>query len=101
MTDRLKGPGANKGGVKSPPKTKNPNTKPAGQKLHPFVEVGAIPFTRKNVKKYLDEAIIFWRKKKQVAESLKKPRAADIAVHYINAFQAVRFVFFGNRLDEE
>lgn len=52
-----------------------------------------IPFTKKDVKAYLDRCIIFWRER--LAEG------NVVAEDYIDAFQSVRMSLFGELLPEE
>jgi hypothetical protein len=50
-----------------------------------------IPLTEKDVKKYLDESIYFWRQCFREGDKT--------AAYYIDAFQSVRVSLFGELLD--
>ena len=52
-----------------------------------------VSFTKKEIKKYLDECIRFWRKKRDEGDS--------IAEYYVDAFQSVRISIFGKLLEKE
>ena len=49
-----------------------------------------IPFTKEDVKAYLDRCIVYWRD--------KDPQWSE---YYVDAFQSVRMTLFGETLDEE
>ena len=53
-----------------------------------------VSFTKKEVQKYLDECIKFWRRERDENNS-------KIAVYYIDAFQSVRISIFGKLLLSE
>lgn len=55
-----------------------------------------ISFTKKDVKNYLDECIIYWRKVR--ANHLRMTKERDMANCYIDAFQSVRSSLFGELL---
>ena len=46
-----------------------------------------IPFTKKEIKKYIDQCIIFWRKKRDNEN-------CEYAKYYIDAYQSVRTSIF-------
>jgi hypothetical protein len=50
-----------------------------------------IPFSKEEVKEYLDRAIKFWREKRDNEKS-------EMAIYYIDAFQSVRMSLFGELL---
>ena len=52
-----------------------------------------IPFTKEDVKEYLDKSITFWR-------DLRKD-GDEIAIYYIDAYQSVRSSIFGELLPKE
>ena len=56
-------------------------------------ETSTVPFTEKDVKAYLDECIIFWRKKGYAASG-----EPVMSAHYVDAFQSVRMSLFGELL---
>lgn len=55
-----------------------------------------IPFTKDEVKKYLDECIVFWRKKRD-----SDGEKAEMFEYYIDAYQSVRTSLFGETLAVE
>lgn len=55
-----------------------------------------IRFTKQNVKNYIDECILFWRK---VRDNENDPNSM-FAVYYIDAYQSVRVSLFGRLLSE-
>jgi len=50
-------------------------------------EIKTIPFTKREIKAYLDTCIEYWRAKEE---------NFDVATYYIDAFQSVRMTLFGN-----
>jgi hypothetical protein len=62
--------------------------------------MSTIPFTEKDVKAYLDECIVFWRKKRDTLPIENRP-GIRMAEHYVDAFQSVRMSLFGELLSLE
>lgn len=60
-------------------------------------ETGTVPFTEKDIKAYLDECIVFWRKKR-ANPLIKEQSRIRMAEHYVDAFQSVRVSLFGGLL---
>lgn len=58
-----------------------------------------VPFTKKEVKAYLDRAIRFWRKKMSTEQL--SPEDELMAACYIDAFQSVRRFLFGKLLESD
>ena len=54
-----------------------------------------VPFTEKEVKKYLDTCIVFWRQKRDNGEEVR------MAENYIDAYQSMRMSLFGETLAVE
>ncbi len=65
-------------------------------------EMLEVEFTEEAVKGYLDNAIVFWRKRRdeapQTAAGIKLNLMAE---HYIDAYQSVRVSLFGDTLPIE
>lgn len=55
--------------------------------------MSTVPFTEKDVKAYLDDCIVFWRKEKNTVDG-----DPVMAAYYIDAFQSVRVSLFGELL---
>lgn len=53
--------------------------------------------TLEEVKKYLDDCIIYWRGERETSENIE-PKI--MATHYIDAFQSARISIFGEELPE-
>lgn len=53
-----------------------------------------IPFTKEEVKKYLDKCIRFWRERRDVEKDV-------LASYYVDAYQSVRISVFGKLLEIE
>ncbi len=60
-------------------------------------KMSTVPFTEKDVKAYLDECIVFWRKKRD-NPSIEDRLRISMAEHYVDAFQSVRMSLFGELL---
>ena len=56
--------------------------------------MNTVPFTKADIKNYIDICIRFWRKKRDSEEE-------KMAVYYIDAFQSVRSSLFGELLSTE
>lgn len=56
-----------------------------------------IPFTKEEVKKYLDTCITHWREFRD--NKLNNEEARSRSKHYVDAFQSVRIALFGTRLE--
>lgn len=52
---------------------------------------GVVVFDEQNIKNYLDNVIVFWRRRRDEKED-------EIAKYYIDAFQSVRNSLFGELL---
>ena len=52
-----------------------------------------VPFSKVEVKEYLDMCIRFWRGKRDEEKS-------NMAIYYVDAFQSVRISIFGELLKE-
>lgn len=64
--------------------------------------MNTIPFTEKDVKEYLDNCIIKWRKRKRKHqnESYRTSKELELmAADYIDAYQSVRMSLFGEVLE--
>jgi len=61
-------------------------------------EGGKVPFTEAAVMGSLDRLIIHWRDAKKDALAKKHDVMADMATHYIDAYQSVRVNLFGEAL---
>ena len=53
-----------------------------------------IPFTERDIKKYLDDSIRYWRRQRD-----EKGEKAEMAVYYIDCLQSTRTSLFGELLD--
>ena len=65
--------------------------------------MSTVPFTEKDVKVYLDNAIRNWRQTRDVPDLLDGDNVKEyvMACHYIDAFQSVRMSLFGELLPKE
>lgn len=59
--------------------------------------MSTVQFTEKDVKAYLDECVVFWRKKRD-NPLIKEQSRIRMAEHYVDAFQSVRMSLFGELL---
>jgi len=65
--------------------------------------MSTVPFTEEDVKAYLDECIVYWRKtrNKKIKKVPEDMEEFKMSVHYIDAFQSVRTSLFGELLPAE
>jgi len=54
-----------------------------------------VPITKKDIKEYLSNCIIYWRAIKESPTNINK----NIAVYYIDAYQSVYISLFGETLE--
>jgi hypothetical protein len=63
--------------------------------------MSTVLFTEKDIKSYLDECIVFWRRKRDSHLGADKIPEFNMAVCYVDAFQSVRMSLFGELLPME
>jgi hypothetical protein len=102
--DKIPSPGAVLDVFGTKYKVVGAETSRLGDELSPYVGlliekvIAEIPFTRQDVKAYLDGAITSWRKTLQTAKDADLGEEILVARCYIDAFQSMHTSFFGETL---